>query len=599
MKNMRVSSKLIVSFLIVGLLAVGVGAVGILGMLQISDSGTYKYERIIEPMPYLASTERTLLIIRIHVREMVMASMTNDFALVEAEFENIVRLLPVLDQYMTAYRALIRDPEVIRLFDEARALYENSLVPVVVSIYEASQIADIPAILYAMEYCRMYSDIILENFGRCFQIMVNDGQVLSQYATNTAQALLIAIISTLALALIATIFLTIYISGMISKPLGRLTAAFDDVAGGDLTKRLPDEGRDEIARASRSFNKTMEELKKMITAIKSQSGKLSEIGDDLSSNMAKTASSMNQITANIQNIQGRVMNQSASVSETHATMEQVVANINKLNGHVENQSANITQASSAIEQMVANTRSVTDTLVKNDKNVKTLMEASEVGRNGLQGVAADIQEIARESEGLMEINSVMESIASQTNLLSMNAAIEAAHAGDSGRGFAVVADEIRKLAESSSEQSKIIGMVLKKIKESIDKITSSTHNVMDRFEAIDTSVKTVAEQEANIRNSMEEQGVGSRQILEGVSKVNEITRQVNSGSREMLEGAKEVIKESTNLEGVTQDITSGMKEMASGAEQVNTAVNHVNEISGKNREGIDILLKEVSRFKVY
>jgi|GEM_PF-3653208 len=154
MKNMKVSTKLIVSFLIVGGLAVAVGGVGVFGMMQISDSGSYKYENIIEPMPHLSSAERTLLMIRIHVREMVMAAMMGDFALVEIEFENILNLLPVLDEYMTSYRALIRAPEVIRIFDEARLLYENSLLPVVISIYEASRIADIPAVLAAMELCR-------------------------------------------------------------------------------------------------------------------------------------------------------------------------------------------------------------------------------------------------------------------------------------------------------------------------------------------------------------------------------------------------------------------------------------------------------------
>src|SRR5215510_6940703 len=248
--------------------------------------------------------------------------------------------------------------------------------------------------------------------------------------------------------------------------------------------------------------------------------------------------------------------------------------------------------------MLANIQSVTQTLVKNKDNVEELLQASEVGRSGLQDVAGDIQEIARESEGLLEINSVMENIASQTNLLSMNAAIEAAHAGEAGKGFAVVADEIRKLAESSSEQSKTIGSVLKKIKGSIDKITSSTENVLKKFEAIDTSVTTVAVQEDNIRNAMEEQGVGSRQILDGVGGVNEITRLVRNDASQMLTGSKEVIKESKDLEKVTQEIASGINEMASGAHEINAAVTQVNEISIKNREGIGALIKEVSRFKV-
>jgi len=401
-------------------------------------------------------------------------------------------------------------------------------------------------------------------------------------------------------SIITGIIVAFFIGKSIAKPVAHVAETLKDIAEGegDLTCTITANSKDEIGDLALYFNKTLEKIKNLVINVKKEAAVLSEIGNDLASNMIETASAVNEITANIQSIEGRIINQSASVTETHATMEQVVLNINKLNGHVENQSQNVAQASSAIEQMVANINSVTETLVKNSGNVKTLKEASETGHAGLQEVSADIQEIARESEGLMEINAVMENIASQTNLLSMNAAIEAAHAGEAGKGFAVVADEIRKLAESSSEQSKTIGNVLKKIKESIDNITSSTANVLNMFGAIDSSVKIVSQQEENVRSAMEEQGQGSKQILEGVGNVNEITRQVKSGSSEMLEGAKEVIQESNSLEKATQEITNGINEIASGAAQINVAVNHVNEISTKNRDGIDTLIREVSRFKV-
>jgi len=400
--------------------------------------------------------------------------------------------------------------------------------------------------------------------------------------------------------LVLLVLAAIFLSMSISKPIVRVAGNLKDIAEGegDLTRVIVINSNDEIGDLAHYFNETLEKIRKLVKNVKRESNALSEIGSELANNMNETASAVNQITANIQSIKGRVINQSASVSETHATMEQIVANIDKLNVHVEDQSTTITKRSAFIQAMVNNINSVNQTLLKNMDNVKNLKSASEIGRNGLQEVASDIQEISRESEGLMEINGVMENIASQTNLLSMNAAIEAAHAGEAGKGFAVVADEIRKLAESSSEQSKTIGNVLKKIKGSIDKITSSTENVLNRFEAIDSGINTVAEQEENIRSAMEEQGEGSKQLLQGTGNLNEITQKVKNGAVEMLEGSKEVIQESLNLEKATQEITGGMNEMATGADQINTAVHHVNDISLKNRDGINVLIKEVSRFKI-
>ena len=420
-------------------------------------------------------------------------------------------------------------------------------------------------------------------------------QELAMAATAASRRNTIAICAAI-LAVIAAALLLI-VSGIL-KPIRRLTDALDDTAQGDLTKRLAEIGGDEIAKASRSFNQTMNELGQMIGEIKRQAGELSDIGGSLSGNMQQTASAMNEISASIGSVKGRIASQSSSLAQTNAAMGQVTDSIGSLSGSVERQTAAVAEAASALEQVTANIGSVAATLAKNAASVETLKESARTGKASLQEVAADIQEIARESEGLLEINAVMENIAGQTNLLSMNAAIEAARAGESGRGFAVVAGEIRLLAESSGEQSKTIVDVLKKISGSIGKISRSAENVMEKFEAIDLGVKTVAEQEEAIRATMDEQARGSKQVLAAAGLVGEITQQVRGGAMQMGDGSREVIRESKNLEKATLEIAGGISEMASGAEEVNRAVNSVNDLTGKNRENIAALVRAVSRFKV-
>jgi methyl-accepting chemotaxis protein len=382
---------------------------------------------------------------------------------------------------------------------------------------------------------------------------------------------------------------------------GRLVR-FKDVlvlfGNGDLTQQIKIRRNDEIGACGRALNQSATNVLNLVKTIKENAGTLLKIGNELSDEMVHTNKVVTRIIANVDNIKGRALRQSNSVSQTHAAMEQMIMNINKLSDNVEAQNESVTRSSSAIEEMLANIQSVTQTLIKNSENVSTLAKASDAGRSGLQDVANDIQEISRESEGLSEINAVMENIASQTNLLSMNAAIEAAHAGEAGKGFAVVAEEIRKLAESSSEQSKTISVVLKKIKESIEKIMHSTDSVLNRFEAIDGGVKTVAQQEDHIRTSMEEQSTGSRQILEAIGHLNEITRQVKVGSTEMREESKNIIKESQNLEKITADITAAVNEMADGTTQINSAIESVNNTTNQNKDSINVLMTEVVKFKV-
>jgi methyl-accepting chemotaxis protein len=394
-----------------------------------------------------------------------------------------------------------------------------------------------------------------------------------------------------------TFFIIFFVRRSI-KPIHAALKMLDDMASGDLTKRITIKSQNEIGKFVRAFITTIDKIRVMIIQVEAEIAKLGGIGISLTESMQQTTSAVDEIGGNITRTNSEIARQDASVSDTNVAVGHVTQEIYALEKLIKTQAQGVEKSSSAIEEMIANVSSVTQILLNNSENVKELQEVSDIGRDSLQKVAQDIQEIARESEGLLEINTVMKNIASQTNLLSMNAAIEAAHAGDSGMGFAVVAGEIRKLAENSSEQSKTIGVVLKKIKSAIDKITISTNTVLDKFKAIDGCVNTVSAQSENIRCAMEEQQVGNKQVLEVITSLTEITNLVGEGSHKMLSVNNEITVKGKAVAEASASITENIKNIVSGSDKIIGAVKTVSELSAENKAVADELIDKMSKFKV-
>lgn len=400
-----------------------------------------------------------------------------------------------------------------------------------------------------------------------------------------------------AILITLAVFLVFRFTRNLSVRIRRLRTVMERLAERDLTTRHHDKGRDEIADLTNFTNSTLENLSDFLASVQHASASAQELKESLASGTAESASSLNQISKTIESIRGQFGNLEDTVSRSTRAIGDIDERFSNLTRDLQAQAGAINESASSVEEMNASIHSVQRLSAERKNAADQLVQVIQEGGERIQTTNESIRAVSNELDDILEIIEIINGIADQTNLLSMNAAIESAHAGEAGKGFAVVAEEIRKLAESSSENATRIDQQLRSIATRIQESLRTSQEASGTFGRIDQDIGLFSSSLDEIVSNMNELAEGSSTILERTQEVSRITGEIRNFANSVKESSTTVRSAMGEAENLSTEMGGGLSEIDHGAKEILKAITDITDISDQNRQRMDTLQSLVAEFR--
>ncbi|MDR1024616.1 MAG: methyl-accepting chemotaxis protein [Treponema sp.] len=400
-----------------------------------------------------------------------------------------------------------------------------------------------------------------------------------EFFGNINQIVLYTIIIGLSAVVLSIILSMVLVRNLVISPIHLIMVEADALANLQFDIKIPTGSRDEIGDVQRALGLIRESLKKTMADINNRHLGQVNISKNLHESIRASSDGLEVINTNIVSVQERTGSQITSVERTADSVEGIIHHIGSLDDAVKVQGDNIGRSSESIENMVKDIDAVRDIVGKASAITEELSKSSDAGRKSLNSLTEELTRISEQSAFLEEANTALVNIAAQTNILAMNAAIEAAHAGEAGKGFAVVSGEVRKLAEESNRESNSISQEIKAMRDGIDRIRHVSTETVDTMGDMFTDVRDMQSSFNTVNAAVEAQASNGRQILDALEALRSTTEQVRDGSQKIQKESGSIHGTIESLKNISKNVNESILDVRQASKDITQSLNVARKIA--------------------